>query len=469
MSGTVDFTKGKTSKLILGFFFPLLVTNMLQQLYTFADTAIVGKGLGDNSLAAVGNMSTLTFLIIGFSMGLSNGFSILIAQNFGEKNFKKLRRSLSASIQLALLIIALLTIFSMIFLKPIMIMLQTDSLIMDESLLYGRIIFGGLFATIAYNLSSGILRSLGDSKTPLKAIITSSILNIALDIIFIFGFKTGVEGAAIATVISQIGSSFICINKLRKIDFLKLSKEEIKLDPKMYGILLKNGIPMALMNSITAIGCMVIQYFVNGLGVAYTSAYSACSKYINLFMQPSNTAGYAMSAYASQNYGAKKFGRIKEGMKSCLAISFSAYIILSFVMIFFPSQLASVLLNGSQQIAIVAQYLPICGAFLIFVNCLFVVRSCVQGMGFPLIPMISGIAEMVLRISVIVLFIGSVGFRTTAYADCCAWIGALAINIFAFLKVYRRESQKARNIEDTDNENIEENECKAKVLKIKKI
>ena len=237
----------------------------------------------------------------------------------------------------------------------------------------------------------------------------------------------------------------------------------------MYGILLKNGIPMALMNSITAIGCMVIQYFVNGLGVAYTSAYSACSKYLNLFMQPSNTAGYAMSAYASQNYGAKKFGRIKEGMKFCLAISFAAYIILSFVMIFFPSQLASVLLNGSQQIAIAAQYLPICGAFLIFVNCLFVVRSCVQGMGFPLIPMISGIAEMVLRISVIVLFIGSVGFRTTAYADCCAWIGALAINIFAFVKVYRRESQKAGNIEDTDNENIEENEYKAKVLKIKKI
>lgn len=445
MNSTLDFTRGEPKRLILSFYFPLLVTNTLQQLYSFADTAIVGKGLGDNSLAAVGNMSSLCFLIVGFSMGLSNGFSILIAQNFGKKDLEKLRNTLAHSIELAAVITALLTLFSMIFLRTILNLMQTDPSIMEESLQYGYVLFGGLFATIAYNMCAGILRALGDSRTPLKAIIISSIMNITLNAVFIFICHLGVGGVAVATIISQIFSGMFCFHKLKKTDFLYLSKADFLPDKSMYLVLLKNGVPMAFMNSITAVGCIVVQYFVNGLGVAFTSAYSACSKYLNMFMQPASTAGLAMSSYTSQNYGAKRFDRILTGLKVCTAISAVTYVIFGSIMVFLPRQLASLILNGSEQIDHAVQFLPLCGIMIFSVDILFVIRNGVQGMGFPFIPMLSGIAEMLLRIGAIILLTDRIGFSATAMAEIFAWVGALIINTAAFIVVFHRE-KKANKI-----------------------
>ena len=442
MNNTQDLTQGKPSSLIMRFFLPLLMTNTLQQLYSFADTAIVGKGLGDDSVAAVGNMSSLCFLIIGFSMGLSNGFSILIAQNFGEKNFVKLRRTLAASIKLAAIITVILTLFSMVFLRPILILLNTDASIIDESLGYGYILFGGLAATIAYNMCAGVLRSLGDSKTPLKAIVVSSVMNISLNSLFILVLDWGVRGAAAATIISQIFSGAVCFNKLRKTDFLKLTKADFASDMLLSEELLKNGIPMACMNSITAVGCMVVQYYVNDLGKEFTSAYSVCSRYLNMFMQPAATAGAAMSAYTGQNYGAKRFDRIISGLKVCLKISFVTYLVFGSAMVFMPRVLAGLILNGERQIGYAAQFLPICGVMIIAVDMLFVIRNAVQGMGFPFVPMLSGIAEMVLRIGAIVFLVGRFGFRATAVAEVFAWTGALLINSAAFVYIFLRESAK---------------------------
>lgn len=446
MNHTLDFTTGDPQKLILRFFFPLLLTNALQQLYSFADTAIVGKGLGDNALAAVGNMSSLCFLIVGFSAGLSNGFSILVAQNFGEKDFAKLRNTLAHAIELAVAIAVLLTLFSMTFLRTILRLMQTDPSIMEDSLRYGYILFGGLFATISYNMCAGILRSLGDSRTPLKAIVVSSIMNIVLNSVFIFICHLGVGSVAVATIISQIFSGAICFHRLRKTECVALSKADFVPDKAMYGVLLKNGVPMAFMNSITAVGCIVVQYFVNGLGVAFTSAYSACSKYLNMFMQPASTAGLAMSSYTSQNYGAKRFDRIISGLKVCLGISAVTYVIFGSMMVFLPRQLASLILNGSEQIGHAVQFLPLCGIMIFAVDILFVIRSGVQGMGFPFVPMLSGIAEMLLRIGAITLLTGQIGFRATAMAEISAWIGALIINAAAFIVVFNRE--KAANEKD---------------------
>ena len=447
MSSTTDFTQGKVRSVILRFYFPMLATAMLQQLYSFTDTAIVGKGLGDNALAAVGNMASLTFLIIGFSMGLSNGFAILIAQHFGEKDFPKLRRTFVSMIKLALGITAFLTVLSIAFLRPVLIMLQTDEIILADSLKYGYIIFGGLITTIAYNMSAGILRSLGDSRTPLKAIVISSVMNIILDCMFIFILRTGVSGAAIATIISQLFSAGVCIKKINSIDFLKTTAEDRTGDLRLYIKLLKNGIPMALMNSITAVGCMVVQYYVNGLGVAFTSAYSACSRYINMFMQPACTAGATISAYTGQNFGAKRFDRIREGLRICLIIVGISYVCLGSVMFFLPRQLASLLLRGDEQITYAAQYLPVCGLMLIAVDMLFVYRNAVQGMGFPLAPMISGILEMVLRIGTISLLIGSYGFRATAFAEVMAWTGAVLLNGAAFYVIFARERRRSEGSE----------------------
>lgn len=440
MTQSYDLTQGKESKVILKFFFPLLMTNMLQQCYTIADTAIVGNGLGDNALAAVGNMSSLTFLIIGFSIGLSNGFSVIIAQNYGAGHYDSLRKSIASTLKLSFYITIALTVFSLYNLSDLLLLLQTDNKIIADSLLYGRIIFGGLLVTIAYNICSGILRALGDSKTPFIAIIISSVINLILDCVLIFGLHFGVEGAAIATVFSQIISTLVCINKIRRIEIIQLQSSDYVTDWKMYGILVKNGLPMALMNSVTALGCMVVQYFVNGLGVIYTSAYSVCSRYINFFMLPGVTLGMTMSSFTGQNFGAKKYERIQEGLRICLTIVFIAYLFTGSVMVFFPTFLAGFMLNGQDSISLAAQFLPVCGAMIIIVDCLFVFRSGVQGIGKPLIPMISGIAEMVMRIGVILFFIADYGFIATAFAEVAAWSSAFAINFIAYhlyLKKFR--------------------------------
>lgn len=444
METTYDLTKGKVAKQLLVFFFPMLLTNLLQQVYSFADSAIVDKGLGDNALGAVGNLSSLILLIIGFSTGLTNGFSVIIAQKYGAKQQTALRRAIALSVRLSVILTVILTIAGCLLLKPVLLIMKTDPLILRDSLLYGYIIFGGLAATIAYNLCSGILRAFSDSKTPFFAIMISSAINIALDFILIFLLHTGVEGAAIATVFSQAISALICLQKIRKINVLSLTSKDHHNDAAIYLELLKNAIPMACMNSVTAVGCMVVQGYINGLGVTYTSAYSACSKYLNLFILPSVTAGLSVSAFVSQNYGAGKIKRIREGVRVCTAISLVSYILLGSVMFFFPEILAGLMLNAEETIALAVKYLKICGAMLFLVNLLFVFRNSVQGIGSPFIPMCSGIMEMFLRIPVIMIFLSRIGFKATAYAEAIAWSGALAMNIAAYVIRIRKNGREVR-------------------------
>ena len=205
----------------------------------------------------------------------------------------------------------------------------------------------------------------------------------------------------------------------------------------MFSKLLKNGVPMALMNSITAVGCMIVQYFVNGMGLFYTSAYSACSKYLNIFMMPSATAGNTLSTYTSQNYGAKKYIRIKQGLQICLTIALVSYVLLGSVMVFGAEELAGFMLTGSEQIKLASGFLIRCGIMIFAVDFLFIVRNAVQGMGKPFIPMLSGILEMILRIGTIMIFTASAGFAAASYAEIAAWTGALLMNIYAFVRVYR--------------------------------
>lgn len=308
MENKKDLTTGRISSKLLAFFFPMLLTNILQQFYTVADTAIVGRGLGDDALAAVGNLSSMSLLIIGFSMGMTTGFSVIIAQHYGANNMPSVKKSIALAIKLSSIMAVVLTVIGCFLLKPILFAMNTDEIIFEDSMIYGLILFGGLAATIAYNLCSSILRSLGDSKTPFIAILISAIVNIVLDCLLIFVLHTGVEGPAIATIIAQALSACICFQKIWKIPDIQIKKTDFKKDVPLSVLLLKNGIPMACMNSITAVGCMVVQGYVNDCGVAYTSAYSVCSKYLNLFMLPALTAGFAISPFVSQNFGAKKNG-----------------------------------------------------------------------------------------------------------------------------------------------------------------
>ncbi len=430
-----DFTRGNPARHILRFYWPLLLTSTLQQVYNFVDMMIVGRGLGDQAFTSVGNMGSIFFLIVGFSFGLANGFGVMIAHSFGSKDEDTLRHRLAGTITLTAFIAVFMTIASILFLPIALKLLNTDASLMKDCLTYGYIIFGGLTASICYNVSSSVLRALGDSKTPLAAIIISSIVNLLLDSYFIFILHTGVGGAAAATVISQVVSTIVCVIRLSQIEMLHLSKSDFKNEKQVYIDLFRNGIPMALMNSITAIGCMVVQHFINSHGVDFTTAYSACSKYLNLFMNPASTAGNAMSAYTSQNYGAKRFDRIKQGLLVCLKISFVTYVCLGSLMVFKPEFLVRILIQGDEAVRLACSFLPICGLFIITVDCLFVVRSGVQGMGDPVLPMWSGVLEMVLRIAAICLLINHIGFTAAAIAEVCAWTGALLLNVFGFSRI----------------------------------
>lgn len=437
MDESIDLINGKVSSKLLSFFFPMLLTNFFQQIYSVADTAIIGKGLSDHALGAVGNLSSLSLLIIGFSMGMTGGFAVIIAQNYGAGDRRAVQKSIALSVKLSAVITVILTITGCALLKPILFAMQTDQALIADGLKYGYIIMGGLAATVAYNLCSSILRSLGDSRTPFIAIILSSAVNIALDYLLIFIFHTGVEGAAAATIFAQGLSAFICFLKIKEslikhTSNLQFKKEDFIGDQQIILLLLKNGMPMALMNSITALGCMVVQRYVNDCGAVFTSAYSVCSKYLNLFMLPSLTAGFSVSVFVSQNYGAGKTERIRQGIRVCLGIALVSYLLLGSVMVLLPKQLAGFMLNEYETIALTAQYLRICGAGLILLNLLFVYRNVVQGMGYPFIPMLSGIAEMVLRIPAIILLLPNIGFKATAYAEWVAWIGALLLNIVGF-------------------------------------
>ncbi len=435
MNKTTDLTAGKASKTLLAFYFPMLFTNLLQQIYTFADAAIVGRALGDNALAAVGNMSAPILLIIGFVQGITNGFSVIAARCCGSGSSSAVRRAVAASVSLSAALSLPITVISLLFLKKMLIFMNTEPSILGDSLAYGYIIFGGVVITMAYNLCSCILRAMGDSKTPFIAITVSSALNIFLDCLFIFLFKTGVGGTAAATVLAQAVSVMICIFRIFGSDDLRLCRKDFKDNFALQLELLKNGIPMACMNSVTAAGCIPVQSQINALGAVCTSAYSVGSKYINLFMLPSVTVGFAVTAFTGQNMGAENYSRIKDGVRTGAAIAIVSYILLGTAMVFFPEPLAGIMVSGRETIALAAGFLRICGKGFIILNMLFIFRSAVQGMGKPIIPMLSGFLEMALRITVIFLYIPGIGFSAAAYAEIVAWTGAFILNFAAYWRV----------------------------------
>lgn len=446
MEKTYDLTNGSVPKLILRFFFPILFTNLLQQVYSMADTVIVGKGLGDRALGAVGNLSSLTLLIIGFCTGMMGGFSIVIAQRYGSGDRCALRQSIALTVKLSAVLCILLTVVGILFLRPVLLLIRTGEEILDDSLLYGYIILGGLTATAAYNLCTSILRALGDSRTPFHAIIISSAVNILLDCFLIFGLRAGVEGAAAATVFSQALSALICYRKLHRIDLIRLRREDFRSDAATYRELLKNSLPTAYMNSLIAVGCMIVQGFINNLGVVYTSAYSACSRYLNLFILPGITVGSALLTFTSQNYGARKPDRIREGMRFGAMLSILFYLLSLAAIYPFAETLAGAILNEAETIRLTSGYLRVIAASLFLVNFLFLLRNCVQGMGHPLIPMCSGIAEMVLRIPIMMYFLPRTGFSAAAWAEVAAWTGSLLLNGIALRFYIRHLSSERKNM-----------------------
>ncbi len=437
---TNDMTKGNPVKLILLFSIPLLIGNVFQQFYSMVDTIIVGRFVGVDALAAVGATGSMVFLVNGFATGLTSGFAVLVSQKFGAKDENGLRKAVASAVTLTVISVIIVTLVSLIGAKPLLKLMNTPENIMGDAHTYIKIIYGGVVATVAYNLIASILRALGDSKTPLYFLIVSSVLNVILDLVFIINFKMGVAGAAYATIISQGVSAILClIYTYKKFIILRLKKEDFNVKRKYYHKHLKIGIPMALQFSITSIGIMTVQAALNVFGSIVIASYTAASKALQLVMQPAITFGVTMATYCGQNLGAKEYGRIKEGVKECTKISIITSIIAGAVLIFLGKYFVMMFISNpdAEILKYAQQVLDISAIFFIPLGLIFIYRNALQGIGDSFVPMMAGVYELVARAIVAFTLPRYLDFMGICLADPVAWFAAvipLGITYFRRIK-----------------------------------
>lgn len=431
-----DMTNGSPSKHILGFAVPMLFGMLFQQFYNLVDTIIVGKTLGVEALAGVGATGSINFMIIGFCMGVCNGFVIPVAQCFGAKKPADLRKYVFNGYICSIVFAILLTLASVIFCRRILIIMNTPADIIDHAYNYIVVIFIGIPTVFLYNMVSGVIRSLGDSKTPVVFLVLSSIINVVLDFFLILVCKMGVAGAGWATVTSQLISGLTCfIYMYKKYDILKGDKSERVLDRRFITNLCMNGVPMGLQYSITAIGSTILQAAVNTLGSTYVAAMTAGSKMFNFTCCPFDALGSTMATYAGQNVGAAKIKRLGQGVRSAMIIG-SVYSVLSLIALYFTTDyIALLFVNASETtiIALTRQFILASACFYIPLTGVNVVRFCIQGMGFSVFAISAGILEMIGRAFAAIILIPSIGFMGACLASPIAWIAADAFLFPAFI------------------------------------
>lgn len=431
-----DMTNGSPSKHILGFAVPMLFGMLFQQFYNLVDTIIVGKTLGVEALAGVGATGSINFMIIGFCMGVCNGFVIPVAQCFGAKKPSDLRKYVFNGYICSVVFSIVLTLASVIFCRRILIVMNTPADIIDHAYNYIVVIFIGIPTVFLYNMVSGVIRSLGDSKTPVVFLVLSSIINVVLDFFLILVCKMGVAGAGWATVTSQLISGLTClIYMYKKYDILKGDKSERVLDRRFITNLCMNGVPMGLQYSITAIGSTILQAAVNTLGSTYVAAMTAGSKMFNFTCCPFDALGSTMATYAGQNVGAAKIKRLGQGVRSAMIIG-SIYSVLSLVALYFTTDyIALLFVNASETtiIALTRQFILASACFYIPLTGVNVVRFCIQGMGFSVFAISAGILEMIGRAFAAIILIPSIGFMGACLASPIAWIAADAFLFPAFI------------------------------------
>ena len=436
-----DMTKGNVFNIILGFEIPLLLGMLFQQFYSMVDTIIVGKYLGVSALASVGSTGSINFMIIGFCMGVCNGFAIPVAQKFGAGNFKKLRKYVFNSGFLAIVFSVVMTLIVCVFCRQILIAMRTPEDIIQGAYSYIYVIFLGIPATYLYNLLSGIIRSLGDSKTPLFFLIISSIINIILDLFLIIYMHMGVAGAAWATVIAQAVSGILCLIYMRKkYSVLKFESDELKIDGYCIRRLCYMGIPMGLQYSITAIGSVILQAAVNGLGSIIVAAVTAAGKISMFLCCPFDALGSTMATYTGQNIGAGKLERISEGIKKSMIIGSVYSIVALMISVFFGKSLALLFVNENEIeiLAKVSENLIIVAAFYIPLCIVNVVRFTIQGMGYSTFAILAGVCEMIARALCGFILVPIFGYVAVCLASPVAWIFADAFLIPAYKYVINK-------------------------------
>lgn len=435
-----DLTQGRPLKLIWNFMVPVLFGYLFQQCYNVTDTVIVARFLGVEALAAVGATGSVNFLIVGFCMGLTNGFAIPVSQRYGAKDEGGMRRYIASIVPLCLLFSLAFTVATVLLCKKIFVVMQTPGDILSGSVDYMRVIFLGIPLTILYNMCSAIIRALGDSRTPLYFLLFSSVLNVFLDLFFIEVVPLGVAGAALATIISQGISGFLCLFfMLRHYPMVLPQKNERALDLSKWGTLLLNGVPMGLQYSITAIGSVILQTSVNILGSAAVASVTAGARIGQFFCCPYDAMGTTMATYGGQNTGSGDIKRLKLGLLDCSLLGLVYSLIAMLVLFLFGGKLSMLFVgNDAELIAQSHLFLKVQSAFYFPLALVNIIRFQIQGMGFGVLAITSGVMEMIARAFDGIVLVPRYGYLAACFASPLAWILADAFLIPAVLFCFRR-------------------------------
>ena len=439
-----DMTQGKPVKVLLGFTIPVFIGNVFQQFYNMVDAVVVGKFVGTKALAAVGSTGTIIFLIIGFLLGLTAGFTVLTAQKYGAGKMDEMRQTVGNALILTALISAVMTAVSMTGMHALLKFMHTPDDIFKDAYAYVMIICGGIFAQALYNILASILRALGNSKVPLYFLILSAMLNIVLDLVFIIVFKLGAPGAAWATIISQGVSGVLCLVYIWKfVPELRMKKEDWyfrrNLAAKQIGV----GIPMGLQYSITAIGTMMVQSALNILGSYAVAAFTAGNKIENIFTQAYVAIGTTMATYNAQNIGARKLDRVRQGFNSAHIIGITYAIVTGVIIFFFGKYLSYLFIsdNAAEVIPMVDTYVKCVAVFFIPLHFVNALRNGIQGMGYGLLPMLAGVAELAGRGITAMVAAAHKSYFGACMASPMAWVlagGLLIVMYFYVMKDMKR-------------------------------
>lgn len=420
----LDMTKGSPLKLITKFIIPIIIGNIFQQLYSLVDTVIVGRFVGVKALAAVGATGTIMFLILGFLMGLTTGFTILTSQRFGAGDMEGMKKSVGNAVVLSLIVTVVMTFGSVLIMDWLLRIMRTPADIMDMSKEYILIICWGMGFNVLYNLLSSILRAVGNSKVPLYFLILSAAINIAGDLILIICFKMGVAGAAIATIASQGISGILCIVYIiKKVPILSLRREHLHLDPWCVRNQISIGVPMALQFSITAVGTIMVQVALNMLGSTVVAAFTAACKVEQLVTQVFTAMGMTMATYCGQNRGINDLERIRKGSRIAFWIS-SVYAVIIYVVVVLALPLIIRLFvtgDSTEVLGYARTYIVICGVFFIPLGMIYIYRNVMQSCGYALMPMMGGVVELVSRAVLAVVAAELLSYSGVCIANASAW------------------------------------------------
>ena len=427
-----DMTKGHPAGLILRFALPLMIGNIFQQLYTTVDAIVVGKGVGVEALAALGSAEWPNWLVTGLVIGFTQGFSVRISQRFGAEDWKGLRKMTAMSVWLALGIAIVATAVSLICSRPMLLALKTDPAVLEQALSYLRVLFSGIPVIMGYNVLSSILRALGDSRTPLAAMVLAASINIVLDLVFVMVFHWGVVGAAAATVFAQFCSCVFCLLAIRRISCLKMSREDWRLDWSAVWDLVRLGSPTAFQNGVIGIGGLAVQYVINGYGFLFVAGFTATNKVYGVLEIAASSFGYSMSTFAGQNLRAGQAGRIRSGVRVGALMSVATAAIIAALMLLFGRFVLSLFISGDpaqteEVLRIAYHYLAYMCVTLPLLYLLWIYRSALMGLGDTFFPMVSGIAELAMRMAMVLFMPHVIGMEAIYMAEPAAWIGALAI------------------------------------------